>query len=72
MPPPVDQPSGTRAWLGLAEVTPVRSDDEKQTAKCERDASESRPSSGKLEQRELRGSEPDPGEQHKQEPDFGE
>jgi hypothetical protein len=53
-------------------VTPVRGDDEKQTAEGKRCACHDRSGSGKLELRDLCGDQPDPGEQHEQESDFGE
>ena len=61
-----------RSSGALAEVTPVRGDDEKQTADCKRYTRDNRPSGAKLEPRQLCGCEPDPGEQHQQEPDLGE
>jgi hypothetical protein len=56
----------------LAEVAPVRCDDEKQTAERERDTCHDRPSDGKLELRDLCRGEPDPGDQHQQEAGFRE
>lgn len=56
----------------VAEVTPVRGDDEEQTAKRERYARDDRPGGAKLELRELCGDEPDTCEQHEQKPYFGE
>ena len=56
----------------LAEVTPVRGDEEKQTRKRERDACDDRSSGAKFELRDLRRGEPDPSEQDEQESGFRE
>jgi hypothetical protein len=55
----------------LAEVTPVRGDDEKQTAESERDARDDPSCGASLQRRDFGGDEPDTGEQDKQEPHFG-
>ena len=54
----------------LAEVTPVRGDDEKYTRERKRDTCDDRPGGGKPEFRDLRRGKPDPGEQDEQEADF--
>jgi hypothetical protein len=56
----------------LAEVTPVRRNEEERTSDCERHTCDDRSRVAQLELRDLCGGKPDPGEQHKQEPDFGE
>ena len=66
---------GSERKLGdaaLAEVTPVRGDDEKQTGERERDTCDDRSSGTKFELRDLRRGEPDPSEQDEQESDLGE
>ena len=55
----------------LAEVTPVRGNDEKQTAESERDARDDPSRGASLQRRDFGGDEPDTGEQDKQEPHFG-
>ena len=55
----------------LAEVTPVRGDDEKQTRERERDARDDPSCDASLQRRDFGGDEPDTGEQDKQEPHFG-
>jgi hypothetical protein len=56
--------------LRLAEVTRVRGDDEQQAAERKCEARDQRPTSGKLERRNLCGSEPDSSEQDEQVADF--
>lgn len=61
----------TQVHKWLAEVTPVRGDDEKQTAESERDARDDPSCGASLQPRDFGGDEPDTGEQDKQEPHFG-
>ena len=56
----------------LAEVPPVRRDDEKQAADRERYARDDRPAVAELELWDMGRGKPDPCEKHKQESDFGE
>ena len=55
----------------LAEVTPVRGDDEKQTRERERDARDDPSCDASLQRRDFGGDEPDTGEQDEQESHFG-
>ena len=57
---------------GLTEVSPMRSDDEKQSADRKCDARDDRPSAVQLELGDLRSGEPDPSKQQKQKPELGE
>jgi len=54
----------------LAEVTPVRGDDEKYTRERKRDTCDDRSGGGKPEFRDLRRGKPDPSKQDEQESDF--
>src|SRR5664280_1014083 len=56
----------------LAEVTPVRGDDQEQTRERQRNACDDRSTGSKFELRDLRRGEPDPSEQDEQESDFRE
>ena len=61
----------TEVHKWLAEVTPVRGDDEKQAAESERGARDDPSRGASLQRRDFGGDEPDTGEQDKQEPHFG-
>ena len=63
--------AATEVHRRLDEVTPVRGDDEKQTAESERDARDDPSCGASLQRRDFGGDEPDTGEQDKQEPHFG-